>query len=215
MFGNERSPTITGRDCGISRMSLSAEDLSWRLEFTHTTQCRDEERYGKQVMEGFNGIDQLGNLMSGDLEVDLIYWTQPVQLHHQGWCHVVRPSYHNKLKMPCWWRTDYADNDTGCWYKGQITFNWIKHFSVWPKYTLLLIRCLFHTRVWRRWLRAAVIEALGYKANWSEISSGVGNWRNVYSLIQICQWFVMGKSGTSSIRPAIVQCTNIHFVMLW
>jgi len=35
--GNERSPTVTNRDRGTSRMSISADDLSRRLESMSAT----------------------------------------------------------------------------------------------------------------------------------------------------------------------------------
>jgi len=45
--GNERSPTVTNRDRGTKRISVSADELSRRLESMSTTRwwC-DDDRYG-------------------------------------------------------------------------------------------------------------------------------------------------------------------------
>ena len=44
--GNERSPTVTNRDRGTRRISVSADVLSRRLESTSETRCSVEDKYG-------------------------------------------------------------------------------------------------------------------------------------------------------------------------
>jgi len=46
VIGNERSPTVTNRDCGTKRISVSADDLSRRLEPMSATWWSDADRYG-------------------------------------------------------------------------------------------------------------------------------------------------------------------------
>jgi len=81
--GNERSPMATNRDRGTKRISVSADDLSRRLESMSATRCSDDDRYG--AARSWSPEDQRRNL-----EVDSIDSTQPVQLH-QGWRYVVWP----------------------------------------------------------------------------------------------------------------------------
>jgi len=42
VIGNKRSPTVTNRDRGTKRISVSADDLSRRLESMSTTRCSDD-----------------------------------------------------------------------------------------------------------------------------------------------------------------------------
>jgi len=49
VIGNERSPTVTNQDCGTKRISVSADDLSRRLESMSATRCSDDDRYGLQI----------------------------------------------------------------------------------------------------------------------------------------------------------------------
>jgi len=42
--GNERSPTVTNQDRGTKRISVSADDLSRRLESMSATRCSNDDR---------------------------------------------------------------------------------------------------------------------------------------------------------------------------
>jgi len=46
LTGNKRSQTVTNQHRGTKRISVSADDLSRRLESMSATRCSDDDRYG-------------------------------------------------------------------------------------------------------------------------------------------------------------------------
>ena len=80
--GNERSPAVTSRDRGVSRMSISADARSQHLVSTSATPCC--------VTDSMAERDHDESDQDGDLEVDPIDCIQPMQFH-RGWRHMIVP----------------------------------------------------------------------------------------------------------------------------